>query len=147
MLRFQITQIALITTIALVFGLETMFYFIAGATIGIIILETVNYIEHYGLRRAKVGNGFERTKPIHSWNSNHPIGRILLLEVTRHSDHHYIASKKYQTLKHFDDSPQMPTGYPGMMILALFPPLWFRVMNKRIEKYGSMPTESALKQL
>jgi alkane 1-monooxygenase len=70
-----------------------------------------------------------------------------LLEVTRHSDHHYIASKKYQTLKHFDDSPQMPTGYPGMMILALFPPLWFRVMNKRIEKYGSMPTEPALKQL
>ena len=147
MLRFQIIQIALITTIAWFFGIETVFCFIVGAAIGILILETVNYIEHYGLRRAKVGNGFERTKPIHSWNSNHPIGRILLLEVTRHSDHHYIASKKYQTLKHFDNSPQMPTGYPGMMILALFPPLWFRVMNKRIEKYSSMPTESALKQL
>ncbi len=146
MLRFQITQLALISLIAFFFGLETMFFFLVGASIGILILETVNYIEHYGLRRLKVGNSFERTKPIHSWNSNHPLGRILLLEVTRHSDHHYIASRKYQTLKHFDDSPQMPTGYPGMMILALFPPLWFRVMNKRIEQYGSMPLEPALKQ-
>jgi alkane 1-monooxygenase len=143
MLRFQLIQIALITTIALVFGLETMLCFIAGASIGILILETVNYIEHYGLRRIKVGKRFERTKPVHSWNSNHPLGRILLLELTRHSDHHYISSTKYQTLKHFDDSPQMPTGYPGMMVLALFPPLWFRVMNKRIEEYSSKPLPSA----
>jgi alkane 1-monooxygenase len=147
MLRFQIIQITLISIIAFSFGFETMCFFLIGALIGILILETVNYIEHYGLRRMKIGNGFERTKPIHSWNSNHPIGRILLLELTRHSDHHYIASRKYQTLRHFDNSPQMPTGYPGMMILAQFPPLWFRVMNKRIEKYSSMPTESALKQL
>ena len=95
----------------------------------------------------KVGDGFERTKPIHSWNSNHPIGRILLLEVTRHSDHHYISSKKYQTLKHFDNSPQMPTGYPGMMVLALIPPLWFRVMNKRLEESGATPPQLAQSQL
>ena len=143
MLRFQFIQIALITTIALVFSFETMICFIAGAIMGILILETVNYIEHYGLRRMKVGERFERTKPIHSWNSNHPLGRILLLEVTRHSDHHFISSTKYQTLKHFDNSPQMPTGYPGMMVLALFPPLWFRVMNKRIKEYGSKPLPSA----
>ena len=143
MLRFQFIQIALITTIALVFSLETMVCFIVGAIIGILILETVNYIEHYGLRRIKVGNRFERTKPIHSWNSNHPLGRILLLELTRHSDHHYISSTKYQTLKHFDNSPQMPTGYPGMMVLALCPPLWFRIMNKRIEEFGSKPLPSA----
>ena len=143
MLRFQFIQIALITTIALVFSLETMVCFIVGAIIGILVLETVNYIEHYGLRRIKVGNRFERTKPIHSWNSNHPLGRILLLELTRHSDHHYISSTKYQTLKHFDNSPQMPTGYPGMMVLALCPPLWFRIMNKRIEEFGSKPLPSA----
>ena len=147
MLRFQIIQIALVTTVALIFGFNTMLFFIAGATIGILILETVNYIEHYGLRRLKVGDGFERTKPIHSWNSNHPIGRILLLEVTRHSDHHYISSKKYQTLKHFDNSPQMPTGYPGMMVLALIPPLWFRIMNKRIEESGATPPQLAQSQL
>jgi alkane 1-monooxygenase len=147
MLRFQLIQIALITAIAIIFGLETMLCFIVGATIGILILETVNYIEHYGLRRMKVGNRFERTKPIHSWNSNHPLGRILLLELTRHSDHHYISSRKYQTLKHFDNSPQMPTGYPGMMVLALFPPLWFRVMNKRVEEYGSKLPPSAEQQL
>ena len=143
MLRFQFIQIALITTIALVFSLETMVCFIVGAIIGILILETVNYIEHYGLRRIKVGKRFERTKPIHSWNSNHPLGRILLLELTRHSDHHYISSTKYQTLKHFDNSPQMPTGYPGMMVLAICPPLWFRIMNKRIEEFGSKPLPSA----
>ena len=147
MIRFQLIQTAFITAIALIFSLETMVCFIAGASIGILILETVNYIEHYGLRRVKVGNRYERTKPIHSWNSNHPLGRILLLELTRHSDHHYISSTKYQTLKHFNDSPQMPTGYPGMMVLALFPPLWFSVMNKRIEEYGSMPPPLAQSQL
>ena len=103
---------------------------------GFLLLETVNYIEHYGLRRKKVNEKhFEQVLPIHSWNSNHTIGRLLLLELTRHSDHHYRASRKYQILRHFDDSPQMPTGYPGMMLLALVPPLWFRVMHKQIEVY------------
>jgi alkane 1-monooxygenase len=60
---------------------------------------------------------------------------MVLLELSRHSDHHYIASRKYQILRHFNESPQMPTGYPGMLILSLFPPLWFKVMNPRIEKY------------
>ena len=64
----------------------------------------------------------------------------MLLELTRHSDHHYRASRKYQILRHFDDSPQMPTGYPGMMLLALVPPLWFRVMHKQIDKYRATIT-------
>jgi alkane 1-monooxygenase len=67
-----------------------------------------------------------------SKNSNHPIGRLLLFELSRHSDHHYIASRKYQTLRYFEESPQMPTGYPGMMLLALVPPLWFKVMHHKI---------------
>jgi len=73
--------------------------------------------------------------PHHSWNSDHIIGRLMLFELSRHSDHHYLASRKYQILRHHDDAPQMPTGYPGMMILALFPPAWFYVMHKQMKKY------------
>jgi alkane 1-monooxygenase len=60
---------------------------------------------------------------------------MVLLELSRHSDHHYMASRKYQVLRHFDDSPQMPTGYPGMILLALVPPLWFMVMHREIDRY------------
>lgn len=133
MLVYQILQLLLLTSIALTFGVHVLLYYILGALIGILMLETVNYIEHYGLRRKKKGERYERTLPIHSWNSNHPIGRLLLLELSRHSDHHYIASRKYQLLRHFDASPQMPTGYPGMMLLSLFPFLWFKLMHKKID--------------
>jgi alkane 1-monooxygenase len=135
MLRFQVIQIALLATIAIVFDVRTMLLFMAAAFIGILLLETVNYIEHYGLRRKFVNGKYERTMPVHSWNSNHPLGRLMLLELSRHSDHHYQASRKYQILRHFDDSPQMPTGYPGMIILALFPPLWFYVMHRQIHQF------------
>ncbi len=132
MLKYQFIQLALLILIGSIFGLSVMVYFIIGAAIGILMLETVNYIEHYGLRRKKRKGGkhYERTLPIHSWNSNHPLGRMILLELSRHSDHHYIANRKYQVLRHFEESPQMPTGYPGMMLLALVPPLWFKVMHK-----------------
>ncbi|MFN5477205.1 MAG: alkane 1-monooxygenase, partial [Sphingobacteriales bacterium] len=132
MLRFQLIQIALLVAIAVIFDVRTMLLFMLAAFIGILLLETVNYIEHYGLRRLQVNGKYERTMPCHSWNSNHPLGRLMLLELSRHSDHHYQASRKYQILRHFDDSPQMPTGYPGMIILSLFPPLWFYVMDRQI---------------
>lgn len=135
MIVFQVIQISFLAVIYFVFGFSIMLWYFAAAHIGFMLLETVNYIEHYGLRRKKIGNRYERTLPIHSWNSNHPYGRLVLLELSRHSDHHYLATRKYQVLRHFDESPQMPTGYPGMMILALVPPLWFRLMHKEIEKY------------
>jgi alkane 1-monooxygenase len=109
-------------------------FYILAACIGILLLETVNYIEHYGLSRQKNGEDYERTTPIHSWNSDHQFGRLLLLELSRHSDHHYIASRKYQILRSHENSPMMPTGYPGMMILCLIPPLWFSIMNPKIDK-------------
>ncbi|GMQ29159.1 alkane 1-monooxygenase [Algoriphagus confluentis] len=137
MLRFQLIQLVLLGAIWFAFGWETLLFFGLGALVGILLLETVNYIEHYGLRREKKNGHYERTLPIHSWNSNHPIGRMILLELSRHSDHHYIASRKYQVLRHHEESPQMPTGYPGMMLLALIPPLWFRVMNGEIQRFNS----------
>ena len=145
MLMYQIIQIAMLVAIATIWNWQVMLYFIGAATIGFLLLETVNYIEHYGLRRKKIdGEYYEKVMPVHSWNSNHPIGRIMLFELTRHSDHHYMASRKYQVLRHFDYSPQMPTGYPGMMVLSLFPPLWFKVMHKQIAKYRATVEGEAL---
>ncbi len=135
MIQFHVIQFALIGLIFYFFGWLVCIYFIASAGTGILLLETVNYIEHYGLQRKQTMDGnYERALPIHSWNSNHIIGRLMLFELSRHSDHHYLASRKYQLLRHFDDSPQMPTGYPGMMMLALIPPAWLYVMNRKIKK-------------
>lgn len=106
--------------------------FVVAAFTGILLLETVNYIERYGLSRRPLAVGYECVAPRHSWNSDHMIGRLMLFELSRHSDHHYKSTRKYQILRHLDESPQMPTGYPGMMLLALIPPLWFRVMHPRI---------------
>jgi alkane 1-monooxygenase len=135
MLLYQLVQLGSILSIYFIFGSTITLYFLAAAAIGIALLETVNYIEHYGLSRKEIAAGkYERTLPQHSWNSNHVIGRLMLFELSRHSDHHYLASRKYQVLRHSDEAPQMPTGYPGMMILSLIPPLWFYVMNKKIEE-------------
>jgi alkane 1-monooxygenase len=133
MLLYQLIQLSFVGLIFILFGWLPALLFIAAALNGILLLETVNYIEHYGLERKALGEGkYERAMPEHSWNSNHVIGRVMLFELSRHSDHHYLASRKYQVLRHHEGSPQMPTGYPGMMILALVPPAWFFVMNKRI---------------
>jgi alkane 1-monooxygenase len=134
MLQAQIIQFLFVTAIVLIFGWLITLYFLCAATIGFLLLETVNYIEHYGLQRNQREDGnYERAMPHHSWNSNHILGRLMLFELSRHSDHHYLASRKYQILQHHDDGPQLPTGYPGSMILALVPPLWFYVMNKKIK--------------
>ncbi|MFT4524562.1 MAG: alkane 1-monooxygenase [Bacteroidia bacterium] len=139
MIFYVICQAAVLITVTLVFNVWVMLASLAASTIGFILLETVNYIEHYGLLRHTNEDKFKRVMPIHSWNSNHPMGRLLLFELSRHSDHHFMASRPYQVLRNFDDSPQMPTGYPGMVMLALVPPLWFAVMNPRVkalrEKY------------
>jgi len=133
MLQVQIIQVAFVTAVYIFFGGWVTVYFLAAALMGVLLLETVNYIEHYGLQRKQTTeNKFERTMPEHSWNSNHLIGRLLLFELSRHSDHHYLASRKYQILKHHDNAPQLPTGYPGSMLLALVPPLWCSIMNKKI---------------
>ncbi len=134
MVQLQTIQLALVASIYFIFGGWILVYFFAAAFMGILLLETVNYIEHYGLQRKQTGeNKFERALPQHSWNSNHAMGRMMLFELSRHSDHHYLACRKYQILQHHDNAPQLPTGYPGSMLLALVPPLWFGIMNKKIK--------------
>ncbi len=134
MMVYHVLQFGFLVLIYIGFGMQTLLCFVAAALMGILLLETVNYIEHYGLQRTKneAGN-YERVMHRHSWNANHPLGRMMLFELTRHSDHHYKASRKYQLLKNHDEGPQMPTGYPGMMMLSLVPPLWFKVMDTRVD--------------
>jgi alkane 1-monooxygenase len=134
MVLFTIVQIAFVAFILIAFNWAATLAYLAAAIMGALLLETVNYIEHYGLSRKETTQGkFERTLPIHSWNSNHYLGRVMLFELSRHSDHHYLASRKYQILRHHTTAPQMPTGYPGMMLLSTIPPLWFKVMNPRVK--------------
>ncbi|REE08492.1 alkane 1-monooxygenase [Winogradskyella pacifica] len=128
-------QISYLIALCYLFETTALLFAIFAGIIGFVLLETVNYIEHYGLMRLKTKSGrYERVKEIHSWNSNHVIGRIVLYELTRHSDHHYKTTKKYQILDCHDDSPQMPYGYPTSMVLAMIPPVWFAIMNKRVPK-------------
>ncbi len=135
MIHFTLVQLGFCGLVFFLFGEVALISFLWAALMGALLLETVNYIEHYGLSRKKVSeNRYERVLPVHSWNSDHMIGRLLLFELSRHSDHHYNASRKYQVLRHHEKSPQMPTGYPGMMVLSLLPPLWFLIMHQRIKK-------------
>ncbi len=136
MIQMTAIQIAFFALIFILFGVSGLAYFFLVSTIGFLSFEVVNYIEHYGLTRKEIQPGvYEKTMPHHSWNSNHPLGRLVMYEVTRHSDHHFHAGRKYQILRHFDEAPQMPTGYPGMMMIAMFPPLWFSIMHKHIDKH------------
>ncbi len=135
MLWYVVFQLAYVITVVLIFGTTALIFAFFAGIVGFILLETVNYIEHYGLLRLPTKSGrYERVKEMHSWNSNHVIGRIVLYELTRHSDHHYKSSKKYQILDCHDESPQMPYGYPTSMVLAMIPPLWFGIMNKRVPR-------------
>ena len=133
MFWFSLIQIGYLLSIYFYAGTTGLLIAIFSGIVGLLLLETINYIEHYGLRRNLLPSGrYERVSEKHSWNSNHILGRIMLYELTRHSDHHYKSQKKYQVLEYHDVSPQMPYGYPTSMVLSFFPPLWFAVMNKRI---------------
>jgi len=120
----------------LTLGAWGLFYGALVAFVSVLMLESINYIEHYGLLRKKGNSGrYEPVKTVHSWNSNHIVGRLVLYELTRHSDHHHRASKKYQVLENSAESPQLPWGYPTSMLVALIPPLWFSKIHPRLEAF------------
>lgn len=118
------------------FGWMGVLFFAAQSFFAATTLEVINYIEHYGLHRRELENGrFERVTPAHSWNSNYLLTNMFLFHLQRHSDHHAYAKRRYQVLRHYDESPQLPGGYASMFVLALIPPLWKKVMNPRVEAY------------
>ncbi|BAO54839.1 alkane 1-monooxygenase [Nonlabens marinus] len=133
MFWYTVIQLSYILAIGFYFSWATAGLALAVAVVGFSLLEIINYLEHYGLRRQQKKSGrYEVVREVHSWNSNHALGRILLYELTRHSDHHFRASKKYQVLDYHDVSPQLPYGYPTMMVIATIPPLWFSIVNKHV---------------
>jgi alkane 1-monooxygenase len=118
-----------------VFGVAALIFFLLQSLIAISLLEIINYIEHYGLIRERLENGrYERVNPTHSWNSSKRLTNWYLFNLQRHSDHHYKPGRRYQLLRHYDKSPQLPTGYAGMVLLALIPPLFKRIVDPRIPK-------------
>jgi alkane 1-monooxygenase len=126
-------SVVLFAVLALVFGPVVLPYLLIQAVIGFSLLEVVNYLEHYGLLRGKREDGrYERTRPEHSWNSNSVASNVLLYHLQRHSDHHANPIRRYQALRHVEDAPQLPTGYAGMILTALLPPVWRRLMDSRL---------------
>jgi len=118
------------------FGIEILPYLMVQATLGIALLEIVNYLEHYGmLRQREVTGRYERVLASHSWNSNNIATNVLLYHLQRHSDHHANPTRRYQTLRDYEEAPVLPTGYAGMIVLALFPPLWRKVMDPLVLRH------------
>ena len=129
-------QTATALAVLAIFSWRGLVFYMAQSFVAIIFLELVNYIEHYGLRRKKLPNGrYEKVTPKHSWNANHRASNFLLLKLQRHSDHHANPLRRYHILRDMPEAPQLPMGYPGMIILSFFPPLWRRVMNPRVLAY------------
>jgi alkane 1-monooxygenase len=125
--------VVLFAVLAIVFGAGILPYLAIQAVIGFCLLEVVNYLEHYGLLRQHREDGrYERTRPEHSWNSNNAASNVLLYHLQRHSDHHANPVRRYQALRHVEEAPQLPTGYAGMIVCALIPPFWRRVMDHRV---------------
>lgn len=128
------------------FGWSVLGFLVVQAVVGFSLLEIVNYIEHYGLLRQVDERGrYERCRPEHSWNSNHIGSNLVLYQLERHSDHHAHPTRRFQALRHFEEAPQFPNGYGGMIALAAIPPLWRRVMDHRVvELYDGDVTRANL---
>ncbi|MGL4306012.1 MAG: alkane 1-monooxygenase [Mycobacteriaceae bacterium] len=125
--------VVLFGALTLAFGIEVLPFLILQAIYGSSLLESINYVEHYGLLRQKTAGGrYERCAPEHSWNSDHICTNIFLYHLQRHSDHHANPTRRYQTLRSMDGAPNLPSGYASMLTLAYFPPLWRKVMDHRV---------------
>ncbi|WP_420108119.1 alkane 1-monooxygenase [Mycolicibacter arupensis] len=129
-----------------VFGVALVPYVLINAIYGSSLLESVNYLEHYGLVRQKQASGrYERCTPQHSWNSDHMVTNLFLYHLQRHSDHHANPTRRYQTLRSFDDSPNLPAGYGALIGVTYFPPVWRKLMDHRVlEHYNGDITRANL---
>ncbi|GEE01606.1 alkane 1-monooxygenase [Gordonia spumicola] len=145
-LNAWVMSIVLWGVLAAVFGWQILPFMVLQAVYGFSLLETVNYLEHYGLVRQKNARGrYERCTPSHSWNSDHICTNIFLYHLQRHSDHHANPTRRYQTLRSFEEAPNLPSGYASMIGIAYFPPIWRKIMDKRvIEHYDGDLTRANL---
>lgn len=117
-------------------GWTGLAFFLLQGLLAACTLEIINYIEHYGLERARDHTGrYERVSHRHSWNSDYALSNALLFQLQRHSDHHAFPKRRYPILRHHPDAPQLPGGYASMFVLALFPPLWRWLINPRVKAF------------
>jgi alkane 1-monooxygenase len=108
------------------------------SAIAVLLLEMINYIEHYGLQRREAEPGrYERVQPQHSWNASHRVTNWYLFNLQRHSDHHFAESRRYWELRHHEDVPQLPFSYPTALLTSLVPPLWRRIMDPRVDAWNA----------
>ncbi|NNH86549.1 alkane 1-monooxygenase [Acinetobacter terrae] len=120
-------------TMLKLFGKDVIPYLATQAFYGVSLFEIINYIEHYGLMRDKKPDGsYARTMPEHSWNNNNITTNLFLYQLQRHSDHHAYPTRPFQALRNFDEAPELPSGYATMLLPALIPSLWFKMMDKRV---------------
>jgi len=148
MTRYGLTQLVLYTALALTLGPIAVAYWAGQSLTAIVVLEIINYVEHYGLSRRELSPGrYERVQPWHSWNASHRLTNWLLFNLQRHSDHHYLASRPYHMLRHYDDVPQLPAGYATMILAALVPPVWKAIMHPRVEAWSRRVESGAAEPL
>ena len=139
--KYAALQVSFLVLAFVLGGWAGVGLFLMQAGVAIWQLELVNYVEHYGLTRKHLGDGkYEHVQPRHSWNSAHRVSNWLLINLQRHSDHHYKPDRRYPVLQTYSetDAPQLPQGYPAMTIAAMIPPLWRKVMNPRVRKWRGM---------
>jgi len=119
-------------------GWEGLGLFLVQALSAVWQLELTNYIEHYGLTRRHLGEGrYEHVLPRHSWNAAHKVSNWFLINLQRHSDHHYKPDRRFPLLQTYDadEAPRLPHGYMVMTAVAMIPPLWRRQMNPRVRAW------------
>ncbi len=134
-LRFIIIESIWLTVIGLTLGVKVLLYYLVVAMIGIVLLECIDYIEHYGLKRKEIQPGiYERVTELHSWNCDYLPGRLLLFELPLHPSHHKNSQIPYHQLESTPKAPQMPLGYPAMVLLSLIPPLWYKIIHPLLPK-------------
>jgi len=132
-LQPALITLALWTALTLWLGWQALLYLLVISFWANFQLTSANYVEHYGLlRRERAPGRHEVCQPHHSWNSNHIFSNWMLFHLQRHSDHHAHPTRRYQSLRHFENLPQLPNGYFGMFLAAYVPPLWFRLMDSRL---------------
>jgi alkane 1-monooxygenase len=137
-LRWQVFIALLVASVTLILGPPSLLLLAVQALVAVFIFESVNYIEHYGLvRKAGADGRLERIGIQHSWNSSHILTNVGLFNAGRHADHHLEPRRPYYKLRHYDDAPQLPYGYPGMILIAALPPLWFHIMDREIDRLGA----------
>jgi alkane 1-monooxygenase len=132
----SLISLALLVIAAWVGGAHAAVLFVLQAVVAIVLLEIINYIEHYGLRRRYIDGRYEPVREEHSWNADHVVSNLILFNLQLHSDHHAHMQRPYEQLRTMPNAPQLPAGYPAMVLVALVPPLWFAMMNSRVPAPG-----------